>query len=113
MRRVFISFVIEDENAVKGLRLLAKNPGYMDLEFYDESVRAQIDSVQASYIKLRIKDKIGRCSVVLCIISPEPYRSPWVNWELETATNLGKPIVAMAIKGLTESVTLLRPIQDT
>jgi len=113
MRRVSISFVIEDEGAVKGLRLLAKNPGYTDLEFYDESVRVPIDSVQAPYIKSRIIDKIRRCGVVLCIISREIYRSSWVNWELETAIEMGKPIVAMAIKGLTESVTLPHPIRDT
>jgi len=113
MRRVFISFVIEGENAVKGLRLLAKNPGYTDLEFYDESVRVPIDSIQAPYIKSRIKDKIRRCGVVFCIISRETYRSSWVNWELETAIEREKPIVAMAIKGLTESVTLPRTIQDT
>src|SRR5215204_5674976 len=106
MRRVFISFVIEDENAVKGLRLLARNPGYRDLEFYDESVRVPIDSVQAPYIKSRIKDKIRRCGVVLCIISRQTHRSSWVTWELDVAIEMGKPIVAMAIKGLTESVTL-------
>src|SRR5215217_7686029 len=114
MRRVFISFVIEDENAVKGLRLLAKKPGYTDLEFYVESVRVPIDSIQAPYIKSRIKDKIRRCGVVLCIINRETtYRSSWVNWELETAIERKKPIVAMAIKGLTEAVTLPRTIQDT
>jgi MTH538 TIR-like domain (DUF1863) len=113
MRRVFISFVIEDENAIKGLRLLAKNPGYGDLEFYDESVRVPIDSVQAPYIRSRIKDKISRCGVVLCVISRDTHKSSWVSWELETAIRMAKPIVAMAIKGLTESVTMPHPLQNT
>jgi hypothetical protein len=113
MRRVFISFGIEDENAIKGLRLLAKNPGYGDLEFYDESVRVPIDSVQAPYIRSRIKDKISRCGLVLCVISYDTHKSSWVSWELETAIDMRKPIVAMAIKGLTESVTLPLAIRDT
>jgi len=113
MRRVFVSFIIEDENAVKGLRLLARNPGYTDLEFYDESVRVPINSIQAPYINSRIRDKIRRCGVVLCVISRETYKSSWVNWELDAAIEMGKPIVAMAIKGLTESVTLPHPIRDT
>jgi hypothetical protein len=112
MRRVFISFVIEDEDAIKGVRLLAKNPGYTDLEFYDESVRVPIDSVQAPYVRSRIKDKISRCGVVLCVISHETHKSSWVSWELETAIGMGKPIVAMAVKGLTESVTLPHPIRN-
>jgi hypothetical protein len=102
MRRVFISFIIEDENAVKGLRLLAKNPGYSDLEFYDESVRVPINSVDAPYIKGRIREKIRRCGVILCLISNTTYTSSWVNWELQTAIEMEKPIVAMAVKGWTE-----------
>src|SRR5215211_7232547 len=87
MKRVFISFIIEDENTVIGLRLLAKNPGYSDLEFYDESVRVPIDSVDA------------------------PHTSSWVNWELETAIEMEKPIVAMAVKGV-DRATLPAPIRN-
>ena len=111
MRRVFISFIIEDENAVKGLRLLAKNPGYSDLEFYDESVRVPINSVNAPYIKVRIREKIRRCGVVLCLISGATHTSSWVNWELETAIDMEKPIVAMAVKGV-DSATLPAPIRN-
>ncbi len=96
---MFISFKAEDKPQVDGLRLLAKNPHY-DLEFYDESVRAPIDSQNAEYIKRVIREKIGRAGVVLCVISTDTYTSTWVNWELETAISLKKPIVAMATKGL-------------
>jgi MTH538 TIR-like domain (DUF1863) len=100
MRRIFISFIIEDGHAVKGLRLLAKNPGYSDLEFYDESVRVPINSVNAPYIKVRIREKIRRCGVILCLTSDATHTSSWVNWELETAIEMEKPIVAMAVKGI-------------
>ncbi len=43
MRRVFISFRIEDKPQVNGLRLLAANSNY-GLEFYDESVRSPFNS---------------------------------------------------------------------
>jgi len=111
MKRVFISFIIEDENTVKGLRLLAKNPGYSDLEFYDESVRVPIDSVDAPYIKSRIREKIGRCGVIVCLISDATHTSSWVNWELETAIEMEKPIVAMAVKGV-DRATLPAPIRN-
>ena len=111
MRRIFISFVIEDENAVIGLGLLAKNPAYSDLEFYDESVRVPISSVDAPYIKRRIRDKIERCGMVLCLVSSAAHTSSWVTWELETAIDRQKPIVAMAVKGLS-SATLPAPIRN-
>jgi hypothetical protein len=74
MRRVFISFKIADEGAVKGLRLLAKNPIY-DLEFYDESVRVPINSEQAPYINRRIREKISRSGAVLCLVNTDTYTS--------------------------------------
>lgn len=101
--RVFISFKAENKPNVDGLRLLAKNPNY-DLEFYDESVRAPIDSTNATYIKSRIREKIQRAGVALCLVDTDTHTSAWVDWELRTAIELGKPIVAMAIKGLTEAV---------
>lgn len=107
--RVFISFKAEDKPQVDGLRLLAKNPTY-DLEFYDESVRAPIDSQNAEYVKRVIREKIGRAGVVLCLVSADTHTSAWVDWELETAINLKKPIVAMAIKDL-ERATLPAPIR--
>lgn len=108
--RVFISFKAEDKPQVDGLRLLAKNPNY-ELEFYDESVRAAIDSVNGPYIKTRIREKIERSGVVLCLVSAETHTSNWVSWELETAIALGKPIVAMAVKGL-QQATLPAPIRN-
>jgi len=98
-RRVFISFKAEDKPQVDGLRLLAKNPNY-DLEFYDESIRAPVNSQNASYIKQVIREKIRRSGVVLCLVNTDTHKSGWVDWELETAIKFQKPIVAMAVKGL-------------
>jgi hypothetical protein len=53
MKRVFISFRHEDKQQVNGLRLLAANQKF-DIEFYDESVRAAIDSTNAAYIRSKI-----------------------------------------------------------
>ena len=108
-RRVFISFKAEDKARVDGLRLLAKNPNY-ELDFYDESVRAPVNSTNADYIKQRIRDKIRRCGVVLCLVNSETHTSSWVDWELRTAINLEKPVVAMAVKGL-HRATLPAPIR--
>jgi len=108
-RRVFISFKMEDKGLVDGLRLLASNPNF-DLEFYDESVRVAIDSRDADYIKRRIREKIVRAGVVLCLVNTDTHTSKWVTWELSTAIRLGTPIVAMAAKGVS-SATLPGPIR--
>jgi len=110
MKRVFISFKAEDRDKVQGLRLLAKNTDF-DLDFYDESVKIAINSKDADYIKSKIREKISRAGVILCIISEDTYKSDWVNWELNEAIENAKPIVAMAVKGIGRA-TLPSSIND-
>ena len=104
MKRVFLSFLAEDRKQVDGLRLLASNPNY-ELEFYDESVRAPFNSSDADYIKSRIREKIKRTSVTVCLISQDTHTSDWVNWELNESEKQGNKIIAMALKG-TQRATL-------
>jgi hypothetical protein len=102
-KRVFLSFIVEDEKHVDGVRLLAKNPNN-DLEFYDESVKEPFDSTNAEYLRRRIKEKIDRTSVTVCLISEETHRSKWVDWELKTSDDKGNTIIAMAVKGVHEAI---------
>ena len=102
-KRVFMSFVEEDKERVQGLRLLASNPNY-DLEFYDESVRVAIDSKDAEYIKRKIREKIARASVTVCLVSENTHISSWVGWELEESVKNGNKIIAMALKGVGKAV---------
>lgn len=102
-KRVFLSFIAEDREKVSGLRLLAANPNY-DLEFFDESVRAPIDSQDAEYVMRRIREKINRTSVTVCLISEDTYKSKWVDWELKESDEKSNTIIAMALKGVERAV---------
>lgn len=96
MKRVFISFKMEDKPQVDGVRLMAWNDRF-DLEFFDESVRIPYDSVNAAYIRSRIKGKIQRSSITLCLLGVKTHESKWVNWELETFIAEGNKIVLMGL----------------
>lgn len=111
MKRVFISFRIEDKPQVNGLRLLAANPKYA-LEFYDESVRTPYDSTDAAYIRRRIAEKIARTSVTVCILNKLTHTSKWVDWELRESIAKGNRIIGMGVPGLTDAITLPKPMQD-
>ena len=93
-KRVFISFRAEDKNKVNGLRLLAANDKF-DIEFYDESVRKEIQSYNEAYIKQQIREKINRTSVTVCMVSELTYTSTWVNWELEQSYAKGNTVICM------------------
>ena len=102
-KRVFLSFIAEDKDRVAGLRLLAANPDY-ELDFYDESVRVRIDSESAAYVKQRIRERISRTTVTVCLISEQTYTSGWVDWELDESNEKGNTIIAMALKGIERAI---------
>ena len=97
MKRVFISFRHEDKPQVNGLRLLAANDKF-NIEFYDESLDKAIDSEDAKYIKSKIREKIARTSVTVCMVSALTHTSAWVIWELEESFAKGNKIICMGFK---------------
>jgi hypothetical protein len=74
------------------------------------SLRAPINSEQTPYIKRSIREKIRRSGAVLCLVYTDTYTSTRGDWELETAIELKKPIVAVGVKGVSK-VVLPDPIR--
>ena len=109
-KRGFISFKAEDKQQVQGLRLLAANPDF-DIEFFDESVRREIRSNDNAYVRRKIREKISRSSITICMIGKNTHKSDWVTWELEESFDKGNTVIAMALKGIDEAV-LPKPIKD-
>ncbi len=96
MKRVFLSFKMEDKKQVDGVRLLAWHQ-HVALEFYDESVRVPYDSQNSSYIRGKIKEKISRSSIAVGLLGANTYQSQWVDWELKTSLDLGKKVILMGL----------------
>lgn len=94
MIRTFLSFVEEDLALVNLFRGQAKNTT-SDLEFADYSVREPYNSTNANYIKQQIAPKISGSSLTMCLYGPTTYASSWVEWELNKALELGKPIMGV------------------
>lgn len=96
-RRVFLSFHAEDRPQIQGFRLMASNPR-LDIEFYDGSLQEAVDSRAGSYVRSVIREKIQRCSVVVCLIGNGTAGRDWVDWELRTAREMGKGICGVRLK---------------
>ena len=96
MIRTFLSFVEEDLELVNLFRGQARNKNF-DLEFADYSVKEAYNSANADYIKRQIVPKISEYSLTMCLYGPSTYRSEWVNWELNKAVELGKPIMGVRL----------------
>jgi hypothetical protein len=91
---VFISFAYEDRNIVEFLRGQAKNKN-IDLEFNDHSVKEAYNSERAEYIRLKLRERISRCSTTIVYLSSETAVSEWVNWEVTKSIELGKRVIAI------------------
>lgn len=98
VRRLFLSFHYEDRNQVNGFRLMAHSPN-LPIDFADVSVRSAINSEQGAYLRKVIYEKIARCSVVVCLIGDGTAWREWVEWELQTAAELGKGVCGVRLKG--------------
>jgi hypothetical protein len=96
-RRMFLSFHMEDRPQVQGFRLMAMNPK-LDVEFHDGSLQEPVDSQQSSYVRSVIREKIQRCSVVVCLIGNGTAWRDWVDWELRIAQEMGKGICGVRLK---------------
>jgi hypothetical protein len=97
-RRLFLSFHADDRQQVQGFRLMAQNDN-IELEFHDASVRVPINSENSSYVKQIIRNKIKYASVLVCLIGNGTAGREWVDWEIQSAHELGKGLCGVRLKG--------------
>src|SRR5262249_46500993 len=96
-RRPFFSFHAEDMPQVRGFRLMAHNPN-LEIDFYDGSLQESVNSARSTYIKQCIFPKIRRSEVLVCLIGNGTAWREWVDWEIQTAIDLGKGICGIRLK---------------
>ena len=96
---IFISHswaYIEDLN---NLKRLLENRGYFNVQFEEATPDVPINSVNAYYIRQRLRQKIANSNIVLGIAGIYASYSEWMQWELDKAIELGVPIVGVVPRG--------------
>ncbi len=96
-RRLFLSFDADDKAQVFGFRLMSQNPN-VEIDFYESSLKVPVNSEDGSYIRQVLRQKIGRASVLVCLIGNATAWSVWVEWEIRTAQELGKGLCGVRLK---------------
>lgn len=97
VRRVFISFMVEDLNYATLMAAWSANDND-DFAMYDERLKVAIDSTNAEYIKTKLRPKIERASALVCLIGKLTSGSRWVKWEVEHARKNNKGLVAVELE---------------
>ena len=96
---IFISHSWQNSDALESLRRLLNDRGYFNVEFEEVSKDEPINSINASYIKTRLAEKIRNSDVVLGLAGMYASHSDWMEWELDKALDLNIPIVGVVPRG--------------
>lgn len=94
-KKVFISYDYINDRRYKNLLLAWDQNNDFDFSISDYSADLSINSSDARAIKSVLSRYINQASYFLVIVGEETYQSEWVCWEIETAVDLGKKIVAV------------------
>ena len=90
MKRIFISFAIEDENLRDFLRGQSRNTN-SPFEFVDMSVKQPWDS----HWKTKCRTKIRGCDGMISIITRNTKKADWQIWEMNCAIDEVIPLLAI------------------
>ncbi len=97
----FISHFHEDEGAVGrmqcllGDRVTLRN-GSVTSDKYN-------NAHNPDYIKTMLRSRISWASTFICLIGPKTHNSEWVEYEIEAAHRMGKPIIGVYDLGATDA----------
>ncbi|MDN5107216.1 TIR domain-containing protein [Aliarcobacter butzleri] len=93
--KVFISHSWQYSNDLMSLRRLLNERGYFNVSFEEVPKDEPIDSLNATYIKMRLSQKIDNSDIVIGLAGIYASYSYWMEWELSKAKSLGKPIIGV------------------
>ena len=97
----FVSHFHEDEDSIVrmqhliGDRVMLKN-GSVTTDKYN-------NAHNPDYIKTILRSRINWASTFICLIGPKTHNSEWVEYEIEAAHRMGKPIIGVYDFGATDA----------
>lgn len=111
IRNVFVSHHHKDDASVDGLTKMVAGKGY---QFRNSSIRVKPENqsrldqnkVSDRTIARLLKMKMRWASQVIVVIGKETHSRRWVDWEIKTAHQLGKPIIGVYEHGLKDQVEI-------
>ncbi len=111
IKNVFVSHHHKDDSSVDGLTGMLRGKNY---RLRNSSIRVKpenqerIDEKRVSdrAIQRLLRMKMRWASQIIVVIGKETHQRSWVNWEIQAAHKLGKPIIGVYERGLLDKVEL-------
>ena len=93
--KVFISHSWDYVDDLMNLRRLLNNRPYFCAVYEEVPPQEAINSANGNYIKSKIRERLEESDVVIGMAGMYGSYSEWMNWEIETAKSMGKPVIAV------------------
>lgn len=94
-KKIFVTYDYDNDRHYKNLLVAWAQNESFDLSFHDKSVDVSVESNDLGAIRRVVSARIRESSMFLCIVGKETWKSEWVEWEIDKARELGKPLVAV------------------
>lgn len=101
-KKVFLSFEINDLQKIQKSGILEATSKH-EFELHGETLGMPPDNDQSEDLKNNLRKKIKNTDMTLCLVGNNTHKCGWVNWQLVESAKQGKPVVAMALKGITRA----------
>ena len=96
---VFISHSWSHHDDLEALRNLINKRPYFHANYSEVSRDEPINSINASYIRTRLRERLQSADVIIALAGIYASHSQWMEWELDTALGLGKRIIGLVPRG--------------
>lgn len=96
---IFVSHSWDHSDDLNNLHNLLSNRGYFSYDSQEVTKYAPINSANATYIKKCLRERIKNSNIILALAGIYASHSDWMKWEIETAKELGIPIVGIIPRG--------------
>lgn len=96
---VFISHSWSHHDDLEALRNLINQRPYFHANYSEVSRDEPINSINASYIRTRLRERLQSADVIIALAGIYASHSQWMEWELDTALSLGKRIIGLVPRG--------------
>lgn len=92
---LFISHSWDHVSDLRNLRNLLESRGYFNVVFEEVPPHDPINFTNAAYVRSVLRNRIQHSDVVIGLAGLYASYSDWMRWELDTARELGKPILGV------------------
>lgn len=101
MINIFVSHSWDHLNDLRNLRNLLNNRGYFNVEFLEVTPDVAFNSNNIYYLHMKVGELIAKADIIIGLAGVYASHSDWMQWEMDKAKSLGKPILGVIPWGQT------------